>query len=222
MNGKDDSIENLQHRAEGQMTGMRGLLEYVYSNEAKIRTLVSGERKKLVSFDAGREISVQSVHSANGQSLNIPLFSYYSGKDSLVTVKDYRPMVKSVYDVEKPVGYLIPKDCTVLLEWADRQSLERVPLEFFPREQYIQFIITSIDSIDFEGDKVVDPRLTLNVLKQLPQDPGFIFIPTSQLKGNLVILALEPKSMLGLVTYSKFANLLQNGQPYPVLRVVKK
>jgi hypothetical protein len=61
-------------------------------------------------------------------------------------------------------------------------------------------MITSIDSADFEGDKVVDPRYTINVLKDLSTDPGFIFIPCSQMKGSLVVLALEPKSMLGLAT----------------------
>ncbi len=222
MNGKDDSIENLQHRAEGQMTGMRGLLEYVYMNHARIRTLVSNERKKLCSPDPGREISIQSVHVSNGQELKIPLYSYFSHKDSLVTVKDYRPVVKSVYDVGKPLGYLIPKDCTALLDWAGRQSLVQFPLNRQSGDQYMQYMINSIDSIDFEGEKVVDPELTLNLLKKLPSDPGFIFIPASQLKGSLLVLALEPKSMLGLATYPKYAHLLKAGKPWPVIRVVKK
>ncbi|MEI6456148.1 MAG: M14 family zinc carboxypeptidase [bacterium] len=222
MNGKDDSIENLQHRAEGQMTGMRALLEYVYLNKHRIKPLVSKERKKLVSFDPGREISIQSVHTSNGQSLQIPLYSYYSEADSLVTVKDYRPVVKSVYDVLKPTGYLIPKDCTVLLEWARRHSLEQILLKKESNYQYVQHLITLIDSIDFEGDTVVDPQLTQKVLRELPPDPGFIFIPTAQLKGTLVVLALEPKSMLGLVTYKQYASLLKKGQSFPVLRVNKK
>jgi hypothetical protein len=221
MNGKDDSIENLQHRAEGQMAGMRGLLEYVYSNKEKVKTLVSRERKKLVSFDPGQEISIQSVHAANGQSLKIPLFSYYSGKDSLVTVKDYRPVVKSVYDVRKPLGYLIPENCIPLLEWADRQALETEPMKSNPGDQIMQYMITGIDSVDFEGDIIVDPQVSLNEVKELPHDTGFVFIPTAQLKGNMAVIALEPKSMLGLVTYGKYANLLQAGKPYPVLRVVE-
>jgi len=222
MNGKDDSIENLQHRAEGQMTGMFGLLDYVYTYKEKVRILVSEERKKLISGEPGQKISVQSVHVANGQSLKIPLFSYYSGKDTLVTVKDYRPVVNTLYNVQKPAGYLIPADCTILLEWAGRQSLEQIPLKRNSGDQFMQYNITSIDSVDFEGDKVVDPQFTLNVLKELPHDTDYIFIPTSQLKGNLVVLALEPKSMLGLVTYEKFADLIKAGKPYPVMRVEKK
>ncbi|MCX6267360.1 MAG: hypothetical protein NTW16_08400, partial [Bacteroidetes bacterium] len=63
--------------------------------------------------------------------------------------------------------------------------------------------------------------VVLTEQKALPDISGYIFIPTSQLKGNLLILALEPKSMLGLVTYPKYAPLLKSGQPFPVLRVMK-
>jgi hypothetical protein len=48
----------------------------------------------------------------------------------------------------------------------------------------------------------------------------YLYIPTAQLKGNLAVIALEPKSMLGLATYPLFAGLLQVGD-YPVLRVNK-
>ncbi|MCX6246731.1 MAG: M14 family zinc carboxypeptidase [Bacteroidetes bacterium] len=221
MNGKDDSIDNLQHRAEGQMAGMRGLLEYTYSNKGKIRTLISGERKKLLSADPGQKISVQSQHIANGQFLTIPLYSYYSHNDTLVTVKDYRPVVKSIYDVRKPSGYLIPKDNKDLVEWAERLSLEQIPLKKYPGEHFVQYRITSVDSADFEGDRVADPQLASDILKELPPDHGFIFIPTAQLKGILVVLALEPKSMLGLETYHRYAGLLKKGSPFPVLRVEK-
>ena len=222
MNGKDDSIENLQHRAEGQMTGMLGLLEYTYTNKDKLKTLVSRERNKLIFFDPGVEISIQSVHAATGQPLVIPLYSYYSGKDSLVTVKDYRPVVKSVYDVKKPLGYVIPNDFPELLDWARRQSLEQIPLNKVSGVKFMQYIITSVDSVDFEGDIIVDPKFTIDDVKVLSPGKEYIFIPLSQLKGNLVVLALEPKSMLGLVTYEKYAHVLKAGQAFPVLRVVKK
>jgi hypothetical protein len=49
----------------------------------------------------------------------------------------------------------------------------------------------------------------------------YLFIPTNQMKGNLIVLALEPKSMLGLVTYKQYEHLLNIGEPFPVLRVIK-
>jgi hypothetical protein len=83
-----------------------------------------------------------------------------------------------------------------------------------------QYIITKVGSIDFEGDTIVDPQVTLNEITVLP-DGVYLLIPTAQLKGNMVVQALEPKSMLGLVTYEKYAHLLKAGQPFPVLRLMK-
>ena len=222
MNGKDDSVENLQHRSGGQMTGMQGLLQYVYDNKEMIKTLVAGERKKLVSPEPNQKVSIQSEHVSNGELLALPLLSYSTGKDTIILVKDFRPMVNSLNDVHKPSGYLIPKDCTLLVEWANRQGLEQIPLKSFSGAVVGQYLITALDSIDFEGDRTVDPVVVLNELKVLPDNPGFIFIPAAQLKGNMLVLALEPKSILGLVTYKKYAHLLKSGRNYPVLRVMKK
>ncbi len=221
MNG-NDSVENLRHRAEGQMTGMRGLLEYVYLNKDKIKELVAEEREKLISGAAGQELSVQSEHVGNGQKLIIPLFSYYSGVDSVVTVIDYRPVVRSLYDVCKPAGYLIPKKDTALVEWVARQAFKQVPFINPASYKTEQYTINAIDSIDFEGDIIVNPHITLQEFNGMVSGTGYIFVPTDQLKGNMIVLALEPNSMVGLVTYKKYASLLKAGEVFPVLRVVKK
>ncbi len=222
MNGKDDSIENLKHRAEGQMTGMRGLLEFVYGNKDKIKFMVSEERKKLLAPAPGLNVSIQSVHVPSGKPLLLPLLSYTTDSDTLVRVKDYRPLVRSLADVQKPLGYLIPKDCAIMMDWAGRQAFEQVKFKKDPGIQIGQYMITAIDSIDFEGEIVVDPQVKMNDLKELPAGRDFIYLPTAQLKGNLLVLALEPKSMLGLVTYEKYARLLKTGQSFPVLRIMKK
>jgi len=219
MNGEDGFIENLQHRAEGQMNGMRGMLEYVYINKDLIKSLVAIERKKLISGISGQEVSIQSIHTGNGQKLDIPLFSYYSGVDSVITVNDYRPVVKSLYDVKKPAGYLIPKKLTMLVEWANRQSLEFSSFKNNCNYLFEQYFINVIDSIDFEGDIIVNPSVDIQQSECPACAGGYYFIPANQLKGNLIILALEPKSMLGLVTYKNYAHLLKTGEAFPILRV---
>ncbi len=222
MNGKDDFIENLRHRAEGQMTGMRGLLEYVNNNKDKIKRLVADERLKLVSGLSSEEISVQSEHVGNGNKLQIPLLSYFSGTDSVVNVNDYRPAVKSVYNVNKPVGYLIPSDRQDIAAWAARQSLTPTPFKNTGDYKIEQYMINRIDSIDFEGDIVANPDVSVRKFSIPVKDQDYFFISTAQLKGNMIMLALEPKSMLGLATYAKYAGLLASWGSYPVLRVVKK
>jgi hypothetical protein len=221
MNGSDGFIENLQHRAEGQAAGMFGLLEYVYLNKDQIKKMVGEERGKLISGEGYEEISIQSEHVRNGEKLELPLFSYFTGTDTVVTVEDYRPVVTSTFDVRRPIGYLVPKQLTELTEWVERHSLQFS--RFLPTGEEIieQYFINGIDTLDFEGDPTVNPRV---VVKELPDGipvGEYIFLPTNQLKGNMLILALEVKSTLGLVTYKKYAHLLKDKETYPVLRVVK-
>jgi hypothetical protein len=219
MNGTDSYVENLEHRAEGQLAGMRGMLEYVYLNAEKIKKLVAKEREKLASGNSGRTISIQSEHTSNGQKLNLPLFSYYTGADTVVTVSDYRPVVRSTFNVNIPVGYLIPKD---LAAWADSHSFVQ---SVFPGTEDLfieQYYINGIDSIDFEGDMTVYPSVTVKEPNGEINFEDYIYLPTSQLKGSMIILALEPKSVLGLVTYKNYAHLLKENEVFPVLRVTKK
>ena len=74
--------------------------------------------------------------------------------------------------------------------------------------------------MDFERDTIVNPIVEVKVIPNGLTEDDYIFIPTNQLKNNLIIIALEPKSMLGLVTYKKFEYLLKQGENYPILRVI--
>jgi hypothetical protein len=221
LNGTDGYSENLEHRAISQMTGMRGLLEYSYRNKTKVRNLVAEEREKLVYANPGDKIAIQSEHTGNGKKLKLPVYSYFSGNDSVIVVSDYRPVVRSLYDVIRPSGYLVPKQLVELTDWITRQALITEPYIFSKTDIIERYFISSIDSIDFEGDITVNPNVTSEVINPGILSDEYVFIPTSQLKGNLVILALEPKSILGLVTYKNFSHLLVSGEKFPILRVTK-
>jgi hypothetical protein len=221
MNGQDAFLENIKHRAEGQMTGMRGLLEYSYMNWKEIKKLVAAERKKIVIGLADEIISIQDEHVRNGEKLNLPVYSYASKTDSVIAVSDYRPVVRSLYDVPKPLGYLIPKQWKEITDWVERQSLKTEVPVISKNVKIEQYDITKIDSIDFEGDRVIDPYLILQEVNSGISPEDYIYVPTSQLKGNMLVIALEPKSMLGLLTYKNFAGLVSLGK-YPILRVTRK
>jgi hypothetical protein len=149
-NGKD-SIVNIQKRAEGQASGMMGFLEFVYSNKDIIKSLVKGERSKLISGEVSDSIAIQMAHVSNGNKLIVTLRSIYTNMDSLITVTDFRPVVKSIYNVERPIGYLIPKNIIELYDWAVRQDL--VISEFdFTQGDFQKYFVNGLDSIDFEGD----------------------------------------------------------------------
>jgi len=222
MNGRDDSIENIRPRAEGQMTGMLGMLDYIYHHNDQVKKLVTDARNKLISAKPGEKVSIQSEHVQNGQKLSIPLYSYYSKKDSVVVVNDYRPLVKSVYDVDRPTGYLIPKQNKELVEWVGRQMLACTKFKKEKGQKIEQYFIKSIDSIDFERDIIVNPQIETKEFTGEISVSDYLYVPTNQLKTNMIVLALEPKSMLGLVTYPKYAHLLKPGEAFPVLRVMRK
>jgi hypothetical protein len=222
MNGKEGSADNIKHRAEGQMTGMRGLLEYAFINKKEIKKLVSNEREKLIHCSPLETISIQNEHVRNGEKLALPVHSYFSDTDTIINVIDYRPVVKSLYDVKKPSGYLVPKSLKEVTDWAERQALTTAMYSYKQGDKIEQYEIQAVDSIDFEGDRVINPTVVSKEINSSISAEDYIYVPTSQLKGNLIVIALEPKSMLGLVTYQKFAGLIKTGEKFPILRVVKK
>ena len=102
MNGEDALFIIIKHRAEGQMTGMMGLLEFVYHHNKKIKKLVASERKKLVSGSNKEEAVIQMEHIGNGEKLILPVYAYSAKSDSMVIVDDFRPVVKSLFAVTTP------------------------------------------------------------------------------------------------------------------------
>lgn len=222
LNGTDAFVDNIKHRAEGQMTGMRGMLEFVYLHKSEIKKKVAADRKALVSGKSNLKVSIQSEHVSNGQKLTMPLLSYSTSKDTVVIVKDYRPVVKSVYDVQKPAGYLIPERNKELIEWAGKHALNTTELKNKKGQKIEQYFVQRIDSIDFERDIIINPVVEAAEFKGNIIASDYLYIPTAQLKGNMIVLALEPKSELGLVTYKQYAHLLKIGEMFPVLRVEKK
>ena len=220
-NGKD-SIDNIQRRTEGQFKGMAAFLGFASMNKDKIKSLVNEERSKLILGTSRDSVAVQMQHVSTGEKLKIPLRSLYSDEDSIITVNDFRPVVKSIYNVSRPLGYLIPKNNSRLYNWAIRQNLTIEDFEYTQNQIVQQYFVNEIDSIDFEGYTVVNPILSQTNVDHKIDPADYFFIQTNQLKNNLIVTALEPKSILGLVTYEEFSDLLKAGEFFPVLRVTKK
>jgi hypothetical protein len=218
-NGRD-SLDNIKNRSEGQAEGMLGFLKFIYTNADLIKHMVSDERDKLIKSSVGEKVAIQYDHFNQGEKLNLSLLSLFSDTDTTIIVNDYRPAVKSLYDVERPVGYLIPKNLTEVMNWVNRQNLEVNSFNKAIGSRIEKYFISKIDSIDFEGDTIVNPVVELKEDQNEINEKDHCFIPLRQLKSNLIVIALEPKSMLGLVTYKNYAYLLKQGEYYPILRVV--
>jgi hypothetical protein len=221
LNGKDTFKDRLQQRATGQMTGMRALIDFACQNKKQIKEMVFRQRQQLLSGKP-ETVAIQMEHVRNGKKHELPVYSYSTGKDSVIIVNDYRPVVQSIHDVTTPVGYLIPVNLPELINWSHRLALKTEEIPSLKKFKIEQYSVVSIDSMDFEGDKIINPDVKVSELTTTLNPKDYLFIPTSQLKGILIVTALEPKSELGLVTYSSYSHLLKAGEKFPVLRVIKK
>lgn len=220
MNGEKYSTDNIEHRAKGQMTGMFGLLKFCYDNKDEIKTIVSEERHRLIENKLDDKVAIQLEHFTDGSKLELKLLSYHSNKDTIVTVDDFRSVVKSTYSVERPKGYLIPKKLTELKEWMDNQNLFYTDAELESSDKVEEYFIDSIGIIDFERDTIINPYVSVNEVTDKINLSEYYLLSVNQLKNNMIVIALEPKSMLGLVTYKQFEHLLKKGEVFSVLRVI--
>jgi hypothetical protein len=219
MNGENYSTDKLEHRAKGQMIGMLGLLKFSYDNRDEIKNLVSAERKKLIENFVDDKVAIQLDHFSDGNELKLNLLSYNTGKDTSVAVNDFRSVVKSLYDVKRPEGYLIPKSYMDLNLWMDNHNLEFVDAEPNSCDRIEEYFIDSIGTFDFERDTIINPYVSINDVTEKINLSDYYFLPVDQLKNNMIVIALEPKSVLGLVTYKEFEHLLKKGEKYSILRV---
>ncbi len=219
MNGRDSYTDNLENRARGQMAGMLGLLEFVYANSDLILNTVAKEKSRIVSGEGYSSVIIQAEHVETGEALLLPGKSTLSGTDTTVTVRQFRPGIRPLLEVERPLGYLVPASDALLKEWVRNHSLENSRLKDTKGMRIMEYLISGIDSVDFEGERTIDPMVTL---RQVPSDlrlKDYIFIPVSQVKGNMIVIALEPRSMCGLSAYSRFEYLWRDREVFPVMRV---
>ncbi|MEJ5261802.1 MAG: M14 family zinc carboxypeptidase [Ignavibacterium sp.] len=220
MNGENYSTDNIEKRAKSQMIGMLGLIKFSYDNKDEIKKLVAEERKKLIENKVDDEVAIQLDHFSDGSKLKLKLLSYYSGKDTIVTVDDFRSVVKATYSVKRPKGYLIPKQLDELKQWMDNHNLFYSDAKLESCDKVEEYFIDSISTIDFERDTIVNPYVSVSDVTDKINLSEYYFLPLKQLKNNMIIISLEPKSILGLVTYKQFEHLLKKGEKFPILRIV--
>ncbi|KAB2909772.1 MAG: hypothetical protein F9K26_00210 [Ignavibacteriaceae bacterium] len=216
----EDSADNIERRAYSQMVGMIACLQFSAKNHEEIKELVKSERIKLAEGEP-EFVSVQMEHTSDGSTLELPVISLKTDRDSVVSVKNFRPVVSSLFNVRKPFGYLIPVENKDLVEWTKKHHLETSVYEPNAKDIIESYYITGIDSIDFEGDRVINPSCKVELVKPTELKGNYLFVPTKQLAGNIIVQALEPKSMIGLATYKKYENLVTAGTMFPILRLVE-
>ncbi|MCX8010133.1 MAG: hypothetical protein N3A61_03190, partial [Ignavibacteria bacterium] len=220
MNAENYTTDNIERRAKSQMLGMLGLLKFCYENKDEIKNLVEQERKKLIQNEVKNKVAIQLEHISDGKEIELKLLSYNSGEDTIVAVKDFRPIVSSIYNVTRPKGYLIPKSIPELKIWMENHNLIHSEASLNQINRVEEYLIDSIGKIDFERDTIINPFVSIRDISHKINLDEYYYLPLNQLKNNMIVIALEPKSMLGLITYKQFEYLLVKGATFPILRVL--
>lgn len=218
LNGRDRSADNIKHRAEGQAAGMKALLEYSYKNKNNIIKTVKDARANLKHSRAGEVVAIRMEHVKGIDTLLLSLRSVYSGNDSLITVSEYHSVVKPLLAVNKPAAYLIPREDSSLVEWMDKHEIEYK--NYVPDDRQILKVykVSIVDSIMLEGEYIPNVNVEKKDFIGAYTSGGYYLVPINQLHSNMLVLALEPQSVIGLAIYKQFEYLLKKDS-YPVLRV---
>ncbi len=213
-NGKD-SIDNIEHRAKGQLAAMKSFLNFVYENSDEIKDLVNAEREKLIN---GKEkVSIRMEHVKGNENLDLNLRSVSTGNDTTIIVEEYHIEIKKILEVEKPLGYLINKGDSLLISFLKNHNVkfsDEIPIE----AKILEYQILQMDTVISEEIESLYPKVEVKETSINKDD--YYFVPLNQLQSNLLVLALEPQSMLGLIQYEEF-KFLRNTGKYPILRVEK-
>lgn len=216
INGEDHELDNIKRRAESQAKGMRGLIEFSFLNKDFILEMTNSVRTN-ISKIVNSSFAVQMDHEKNGRRLVFTLFSLSSENDTTLEVENYRPVVVPKKITNAPGGYLIPKSDDRLITWVLNHGLEFSSAEKEKLMSIEKYIINKIDSLDFEGDAVANPDIFVHDITSLDLSQ-YYFIPVAQMKGRMIIHALEPQSSLALHTYDMFKYLLNEGKEFRILR----
>jgi Zinc carboxypeptidase len=221
LNGKDAFIDNIKHRAEGQKTAIEAFISFVIKNKNDILKLVHSERNKLTISKEGDPVSIRMEHVKGDSILKLTLKSISTGKDTLITVNEYHPVVKSILTVKKPAGYLVPKDSSNLVELLKNHNVKFEPFIKKTNEKIQKYYVEKIDSVFLEELMLPDPKIKIEEATEI-EESKYYFVPINQLHSNMLVLGLEPQSMLGIIVYDEYKNWIQEGKYYPVLKIITK
>lgn len=207
-NGKD-SIDCIQRRALSQYKTAKGILNSLYQNFEQITKIVTTAREKNFMPDSSETVSIRMDHFKGDSSLNYPLLSLKTGKDSVFKVKEFHSEVKSLLRVKIPKAYLIPRSDTVLFNWLIRSNFDYDVYNFTKTDKIFAYkIVDLMRSTDEELENYYPKVEKVKVLNDDLQD--YYVVPTNQFYKYKIVTALEPQAMYGLINYPEFEYLLHN------------
>ena len=216
-NGRD-SLDRIQERSEKQCEAVSGYLAFVAANHQKIKELVNHTRRDLTNaqFDF---VFTQMEHVAGEAPLEMNLLN--TGDNSLkkITVSNYHPIVKPLDSVKAPIGYLMPANDSRFKALFRKHYIQSEPADLKKFGKLQQYQIRKVTKVEREGEMILFPEIQTEEIDAAQVQGEYLFVPLKQLSSKWLMLALEPQSMIGLIQYPEYNDLLKEGSVYPILRV---
>ena len=214
-----DSIDNIEHRALGQKTTLEGLLQFAYDHSKEIKKMVKDERTKLVNSKEGEKVIIRMEHVSDGKDFPLTMMNIKTNKDTVLFIKNFDSIIESRFEVNKPVGYLMPKSDLNLHGWLEHHNIIYNAAAAIPDTKVISQNVETINTEQLEEMDIFIP-VTIEKENKEIDFTRYLFVPVNQLYSNFIVLSLEPASMLGLKQIPDFKYLLEAGKEYPILKVV--
>jgi hypothetical protein len=210
--------DDLERRAKGQFSAIGHFLRFVADNAATIRETVRAARATApVAQDS---VVLLAEYIFRGESLPMPVRTIASGKDSVIQVL-HRSAPTPLLRTSRPLAYVVPSAQKGLLALLRRHQVAMRTLQKPERMVVEVQTVHGWTKKIFEEDETLFPAISV---RKTARDfaAGDVVVPLDQLKALMVVLALEPASVWGVVQYESFAGLRVVDSEYPVYRVVRK
>lgn len=213
-NGKV-STDHLEWRSFTQLEAIKGWLKFLNNNVNEIKDIVNNSREELLRLNQDSVILRQEHFGSTAKKLT--LNSIRSGEDTLIYLDKFHNNVYPILKVAAPKAYLVDKQEVNLVNWLNKHYINFNNYSYNNDDKITQYKIISIkNSLDEELNNKypIVQKIEVNNL----DFEDYYYVPTKQLARNLIILALEPQSMFGLVQYEEFSKLLLSRE-FPILRI---
>jgi len=210
--------DDLERRTKGQLAAIEAFVQYASDHASEIKTLVQTERSKLIQSKDPVVLRMDYVYE--GKQMTIPVRVLSSGKDSTVALR-YAPRPKPISTIERPAAYLIPSTQTELINFLNRHQVKYRRLEKVEQLFVESYEIDTVEAGSLEGKNTY---LASVMMKKGYRNfaKGDVYIPLEQLRSTMLVIALEPESMWGLIQYDEYAFLRSAGTTYPIYRVSRQ
>ncbi len=206
--------DRIQRRSEGQLSAVRGFLEFCRHNRSFIKNRIHQDRNQASkSYPLNKTITLLE-HVETERCLELPLIELNNSHDTVLCLRPYHSITKSRYQTASPTAYLIEKNDTALVNWLDRHHFLYYDVPETKGMKIVQHTITAIDTVEAEELDVIWPQSASQTV--LIQSTNYWYIPTAQKGGVFLMLSLELRSMYSLFQNQFFRYLIQT-EVYPIL-----